>query len=254
MVEVNFPNIKDVKIDLRADIMNKAARGTFSEHLAAELFEKIFYYRLKDQYGAKIYKLSEFIEDIYQKNPRHITEEQKESVFESLTAFFVINSSDAFVENIFEEKQNDTADILFCDKNFYNIIDVKTRNISKTAQAPNIISALKLAKMCALMLDNNEFDTIEIDYIGIDWQEEGNRLKCIDVHHCSLFKANPEELYINWAAGMQIQFHVSDLNQDWQGTRKEWAVEYLRAFVKSAEARCDKMREDYIEPFLKYIQ
>lgn len=53
------------------------------------------------------------------------------------------------IENLFEEKQNDTADILLVKDQFYELLDVKTRNISKSAQAPNIISAYKLAQTCA---------------------------------------------------------------------------------------------------------
>ncbi len=37
---------------------------------------------------------------------------------------------------------------------FFDIIDIKTRNISKKAQAPNIISSYKLAQVCAKMIDN----------------------------------------------------------------------------------------------------
>ena len=58
-----------------------------------------------------------------------------------------------------------------------------------------------------------EFDNIDIDYIEIDWSEENNKLKCVNAHHGNLFMANPQHLYINWAAAMQIQFHVSDLDQ-----------------------------------------
>jgi len=53
---------------------------------------------------------------------------------------------------LFDEKQNDTADILVVKDDFYEIIDIKTRNISKSAQPPNIISAFKLAQVCAKML------------------------------------------------------------------------------------------------------
>lgn len=71
-------------------------------------------------------------------------------------------------ENIFEEKQNDTADILYHENGYYDIIDVKTRNTSKNSMPPNIISAYKLAKMCALMIDNEEYENINIDYVEID--------------------------------------------------------------------------------------
>ena len=142
---------------------------------------------------------------------------------------------------------------MYYEGGFYDIIDVKTRNVSKSAQAPNIISAYKLAKMCALMIDNEEYENVNIDYVEIDWIEQGGNLKCIDAHHGELFKANPKELYINWAAAMQLQFHVSELDQTWKATMEEWARYYLKIFVTSAEARCQKMRDMYVTPFLKYI-
>ena len=118
---------------------------------------------------------------------------------------------------------------------------------------PNIISSYKLAKMCALMIDNEDFDNFSLDYVEINWLEDGDCLRCTEAFHASLFKANPEELYINWAAGMQIQFHVCELDQTWTGSREEWARKYLKTFVASAEHRCQWMRSTYITPFLKYI-
>lgn len=238
---------------------NKATSGTLSGHAAGEPFEKCVYHMLKDKYPDCVFKQYEYLNDIYLRNPKHITVEQKYALMESPTALFLLSRGDRATrewspENIFEEKQNDTADILYYENGFYDIIDLKTRNKGKAAMAPNIISAYKLAKMCALMIDNEEYNNIDIDYIEIDWVENGGNLLAIDAHHGDLFRANPETLYINWAAAMQIQFHVCELDQSWAGTREEWARHYLRTFVHSAEARCQKMRDTYIIPFLQYIQ
>lgn len=238
---------------------NKASAGTLSGHAAGEPFEKSVYHQLKAQYPSFIYKQYEFLNDIFLRNPRHITVEQRYALLDSPTALFLLSRGDKATRewspsNIFEEKQNDTADILYYKDGVYDIIDVKTRNVSKAAQAPNIISAYKLAKTCAYMIDNEEYDNIGIDYVEVDWVEEHDVLRCIDAHHGDLFKAQPETLYINWAAAMQLQFHVRDLDQSWNGTREEWARHYLKVFVHSAEARCEKMREEYVIPFLKYIQ
>lgn len=53
---------------------------------------------------------------------------------------------------------------------------------------------------------------------------------------------------------MQIQFHVSELDQSFKGNLKEWAKEYLKMFVKSAEQRIDIMHQKYVAPFKKYIE
>lgn len=237
---------------------NKASSGTLSGHAAGEPFEKSVYHMLKGMYPDHIFKQYEYLNDIYLRHPKHITVEQRHALFDSPTALFLLSRSDKATwawspDHIFEEKQNDTADILYYEDGFYNLIDVKTRNKSKSAMPPNIISGYKVARMCALMIDNEEFDNIGIDYVEIDWLEKGESLEAIGAHHGDLFKANPDTLYINWTAGIQVQFHVCDLDQTWKEPREEWARHYLKAFVHSAEVRCQKMRDEYITPFLKYI-
>lgn len=258
MKKIDFPSVVSFMKDQEVERPNKASAGTLSGHAAGEPFEKSVYNKFKEMYPTSIYKQYEYLNDIYLRHPKHITVEQRYALLESPTALFLLSRGNKATkewspENVFEEKQNDTADILYYEDGFYNIIDVKTRNKSKTAMPPNIISAYKLAKMCALMIDNEEYENINIDYIEIDWIEKGELLACIDAHHGVLFKSSPEKLYINWAAGMQIQFHVCDLDQSWKGTREEWARTYLKIFVTSAEQRCQRMREMYVTPFLKYI-
>ncbi|MDO5357205.1 MAG: HincII family type II restriction endonuclease, partial [Conchiformibius sp.] len=155
--------------------------------------------------------------------------------------------------NLFEEKQNDTADIVQIDNGVYELLDVKTRNISKKAQAPNIISAYKLAQVCAKMLDNEEFDVFSINYLEVDWRLQNNQLICQDLHYSELFKANPASLYINWAAAMQIQFHVCDLDQNFTLSRKDWTKQYLYHFVNQAKRRANDMIDKFVKPFEVYL-
>lgn len=258
MSKIDFDQLVSEMKNQTVERPNKADAGTLSGHAAGEPFEKRVYHYLKAEYPDKIFKQYEYLNDIYLRHPKHITLEQRYALFNSPTALFLISRGDKATRewsptNIFEEKQNDTADILYYEDGIYDIIDVKTRNKSKDAMPPNIISAYKLARMCALMIDNEEYDNIDIDYVEIDWIEDNGQLKSVGAHHRNLFKANPETLYINWAAGMQIQFHVCDLDQSWTLSREQWTRQYLKCFVKSAEQRCERMREDYITPFLKYI-
>jgi type II restriction enzyme len=102
------------------------------------------------------------------------------------------------------------------------------------------------------MLDNEEFDNFTINYFEIDWLLENDKLVCKNTHFACLFKANPENLYINWAAAMQIQFHVSDLDQSFDTTRKNWAKSYLKHFVTQAKKRADDMIKKFVKPFEKY--
>jgi type II restriction enzyme len=61
-------------------------------------------------------------------------------------------------------------------------------------------------------------------------------------------------LYINWAAAMQIQFHVSDLDQSFSGTMQKWAREYLKHFVTQAKKRANDMINKFVKPFEKYLK
>lgn len=257
MGKVNYNAVITAMKNTEVERPNKSTSGTLSGHAAGEPFEKSVYKHLKQMYPGKIFKQFEYLNELYLKNPKIISTEDRYKLLDSPTILFLLSRGDKATkewspENIFEEKQDDTADILFYDNGYYDLIDVKTRNQNKNAQPPNIISAYKLAKTCAIMIDNQDFKNFDINYIEIDWQEENDTLKCTSVHHGNLFKANPETLYINWAAAMQIQFHVSDLDQSWNESREKWSKVYIKSFVESAKHRCKIMEEKYITPFLKY--
>lgn len=252
--------------DLRKDLVgqsvdrpNKASQGTLSGHAAGEPFEKLVYHYMKAIDPEHTFKQHEFLNDLYLRNPQHISQEQKRELFASPVAFFLLSRGDKATQgwspsSVFEEKQNDTADILHYSDGVFHLIDVKTRNMHKKSQAPNIISAYKLAQTCALILDNQEYDNLRISYIGIDWITAEEKLYCQNVHSVELFKVPPQSLYINWAAAMQIQFHISELEQSFSGSLEEWARMYLRVFVASARARVQNMVDKFITPYLKYIE
>lgn len=259
MKKVNYEEVVSEMIGTSVERPNRLNAGTLSGHAAGEPFEKSVYQLLKKKYPTAIFKQYEYLNDLYLKHPKVISAKDRYALLDSPTVIFLLSRGDKATrewtpQNVFEEKQNDTADILFYADGYYDLIDVKTRNINKNAQPPNIISAYKLAKACANMIDNEEFCNLGIDYIEIDWIEKGDKLICNNAYYADLFKANPHALYINWAAAMQIQFHVEDLDQTWNGTRKEWAIEYIKVFVESARHRVKKMEETYIIPFLKYIR
>ena len=103
------------------------------------------------------------------------------------------------------------------------------------------------------MIDNKDAETLTINYFGVDWRLEGDKLICTEAHHANLFKCNPENLYINWAAAMQIQFHVSELDQDFSADIYEWSQRYLKHFVQQAKRRAETMIVKFVQPFEKYI-
>lgn len=254
-MKVNYTNL--IK-ELKGTSVPKPLSGRLSGHAAGEPFDKHVNELLLKKYPNKVFRQYEYLNFLFTKNPGAVGVEARNNLFNSPTLMFLLsrgkNATDKWsISNPFEEKQNDTADILVVDNGFYEIIDIKTRNISKSSQPPNIISAYKLAQTCAKMIDNKEFDTFGINYVEIDWILEDNKLVCKDAHHKNIFSTNPAELYINWAAAMQIQFHVSNLNQDFKGSREEWARVYLKHFVEQAKKRAKDMIEKFVIPFEKYI-
>ena len=245
--------------ELKGTSVPKPISGTLSGHAAGEPFDKHVNELLKREYPNKVFRQYEYLNYLFTKNTDIKGVEARYTLFNSPTLMFLLsrgkNATDKWsIDNPFEEKQNDTADILIVDNGFYDIIDIKTRNISKAAQPPNIISAYKLAQTCAKMIDNSEFNTFDINYIEIDWMLENKKLVCKDAHYKKLFNTIPSELYINWSAAMQIQFHIIDLNQDFKGSREEWARAYLKHFVKQAKKRAKDMTEKFVKPFEKYIK
>jgi hypothetical protein len=243
---------------IKGSSVAKPISGTTSGHAAGEPFDKHVFAEIKKQLPGCTFRQYEYLNDLFLRNPKTISNEARRSLFDSPNVLYLLSrGSDATKkwssDNQFEEKQDDTADILVCKDGFYELIDVKTRNLSKLAQAPNIISALKLANLCSIMLDNQDFDNISINYFEVDWKLEENFLVCKDAHFANLFKTTPGGLYINWAAAMQIQFHVCDLDQQYKGTIEEWAKSYLKHFVKQVYKRSAYMIDKYAKPFEKYI-
>jgi type II restriction enzyme len=244
-------NVKDTSIP-------KPVSGTLSGHAAGEPFDKHVCSEIKKQFPKNTFRQYEYLNDLYTQNAEVIGYEAREKLFKSPSVHFLLARGKEVTnkwssENPFDEKQNDTADILVVKDDFYEIIDIKTRNLSKSAQSPNIISAYKLAQVCAKMIDNKEFDNFTINYFEIDWALEDDKLVCKDAYFASLFKANPSDLYINWAAAMQIQFHVCDLDQGFEGNMEDWAKAYLKHFVAQAKKRATDMITKFVKPFEKYI-
>lgn len=158
------------------------------------------------------------------------------------------------LENLFEEKQNDTAEsIVFSDatKNFssplVSLVDVKSQNAVKKAQPPNIISANKLIEAAKLVLPNGNPVDFEILYVGVKFKAEERDGKAVlvatDWTVVDLFKIDPAKIYINWSAAFQIQFHPFGVDQSYDGTPNEWLKHFVRVYVTSLEKRVEKQQK-----------
>lgn len=251
-------DLKFLEEELKGKTVDKPLSGTLSGHSAGEPFDKAVEDLLKGKTTdtIKVYRQYEYLNNLYINNPDKISVEDRQSLISEKTLQYLLNRGVETTKNwkkekLFEEKQNDTADILLIDNNYTKILDVKTRNLSKDAQPPNIISALKLAEMCKLAIENNEFDKFDIKYIGIDWELEGDKLVCKNAYVKDLFKTTPNKknLYINWAAALQIQFHVEKLEQDYDKGFKSWCFDYLEHFLSGADNRIKYMQSKWINKY-----
>ncbi len=162
-------------------------------------------------------------------------------------------------ENQFDEKQNDTADIIVLPTQSLDLhvgpvhlVDAKTYQEERQGQPPNIISALKLAHMCKDMIDSDNFGSHDISYLSVAWVLDGEELRVTDSTSVALFREDPENLYINWAAAHQIQFHPHRCQQSFGGSTEDWCRGFLGSFVASARNRIESMRTDFVKEFEEY--
>jgi len=251
-------NISFLEKEMLGTSVPKPLSGTLSGHAAGEPFDKHVYCLIKDKFDKITYRQYEFLNNLYLKNPSKITTEERHNLISSPVLRFLLNRGKGVTknwtnDNQFIEKQNDTADILVIKDNFFNIIDVKTQNLDLDGQPPNIISAYKLARVCEMMIKNNSFDDFEIVYIGVGWVLKKEALRCKEICIKELFKTSPDNLYVNWAAAMQIQFHVKRLDQRYDKSIKFWCRDYLKSFIKQAKNRSDTMTKKFVSPFKKFI-
>ncbi len=228
--------------------------GQLSGHNSGEQFTNRVLSFLKSKNEGKIFKQFEYMNMLMEKEL--IDEDKINDFVESSFGSFLVSKPTLdrwTIDNPFYERQNDTADILYILKEKRTVLDVKTKNLTSGGQPPNIISSYKVAKMCKNLINKKDFN-FDINYIGIDWILENEHLIIKNVDVIDFFKITPSALYINWAAALQIQFHLSNIDQSFEGDKNEWAIEFLSVFVKSAENRIKVQQEKFINPFLDLIK
>jgi len=162
--------------------------------------------------------------------------------------------------NPFEEKQDETADVVVLPSESLDLhtgpihlVDAKTYQEERRGRPPNIISALKLAHMCKDMIDSDNFGSHDISYLSVAWVLENGRMRITDSTAVALFQEEPGDLYINWSAGLQVQFHPQQCPQAFAGSAEDWCRAYLPNFVDSVKNRIVTMRSDYVRVFEPYV-
>lgn len=224
-------------------------KGSLAGHAAALPLEDLVHSKLEEAFPKLAFRQFEFLNTV-------LATVSEEDLATRITAFgppslqSLLCRGKAQMRNwsprsLFDVKQNDTAETIICESMPFNsetdsliLADVKSHNVTKNGQPPNIMSAGKLAEALALALEEGEirFDFV---YLGISWEILGDKLLVTDTRVISLFKMPPTP-YINWAAAEQLQFHIQDAPQDFTESKEEWAKKYLRHFSDSLENRIAK--------------
>lgn len=223
--------------------------GTLAGHAAGLPFERLVHQKLMDLFPNRVFRHYEFLNRVLARSADEALPERLLALgppsLQNLLRRGKSQMKGWSLQNLFEEKQNDTAESIIQEgdaydstKNHLILLDVKTYNKAKAGQPPNIISAGKVAETMLLALSEGavRFDII---YVGVSWVEVHGNLRASSVHPISLFKMNPK-VYINWAAAEQIQFHPHSALQNYEGSREEWGVEFLQHFTESLEKRIEK--------------
>ena len=249
MIDLSFLEAKLVG----ATVPRPNVRGTLSGHAAGEPFSELVLDVLTHMHGGAIKKQHDFLNELMHRNPAlHGDERIDHFPLRSLgeLMWHGRRGKKWKPDTLFDERQNDFADILdLSEQGCIHIIDVKTRNAAKTGQPPNIMSALRLAKLCKGRLDWHEGNRIKITYVGIDWEDRGDRLECVGCHITEMMKIPPHELYINFTAALQIQFHLDQVDQSFQYSTQEWCEKYLRHYTTSYDNRTIRFEQENVDPF-----
>jgi type II restriction enzyme len=241
--------IESVLADLAGKQVERP-RGTLSGHAAGQPFEVLVHDRLRGAWPETCRRHFEMLNEILLANPLSTSPAQRLALFGPASVAGLVARGARPMglwtpSNLFEEKQNDTAEsiilnrpIFHLDNNPVTLVDVKSHNNAKKGQPPNIMSAGKLAKACKQGLQEGSIE-FDIVYVSVKFDPATSTLDCTEVRTVSIFKvASP--LYINWAAAEQVQFVPHKVDQDYQDSKEHWARAFLQTFCDSLERKIGK--------------
>lgn len=156
-------------------------------------------------------------------------------------------------EKIVPGRQSDTADIvLFSDSALFDgssvfLIDVKSHDLGKNSQPPNIMSARKLAKVAEICLSKNIDPNFSLYYIDLGYRKKDAGVVVEDVRMVDMMKIPPldyngkgKPLYINWSAAIQVQFRPSEVSQDFELSQKDWLAIFMKNYTSQKRDRIYK--------------
>ena len=233
--------------------------GTLSGHAAGLPFEKLVHQEVLNSFPKRTYRHFELLNVVFESNPESKSAVERNALLGPPSLQFLlkrgVDATECWtVSSPFEEKQNDTAETVILPLQGWKVeplnnepvvlLDVKTQNSEMNAQPPNIISARKMMQACRLVLEHSTECPFNFVYVGVKWREVGSTLICTEVNVSSLLRVPPPELYINWAAALQIQFHPATVSQDFEGSPMDWCADFLETYALQLERR---LKRDNLE-------
>ena len=156
-------------------------------------------------------------------------------------------------EELVPGKQSDTADIvLFSDSALFDgssvfLIDVKSHDLGKSDQPPNVMSARKLVNLAKICLSENIDPNFSIYYVDLGYRRKDAGVVVDDVRMVDMMKIPPldhdgkgKPMYINWSASLQVQFRPSAVSQDFELSQKDWLAVFMKNYTSQKRDRIYK--------------
>ena len=156
-------------------------------------------------------------------------------------------------EELVPGRQSDTADmVLFSDSSLFQgasvfLIDVKSHDLGKNSQPPNIMSARKLANLAEICLSKNIDPNFSLYYLDLGYRKKDAGVVVEDVRMVDMMKIPPldyngkgKPMYINWAAALQVQFRPSEVSQDFELSQKDWLAVFMKNYTSQKRDRIYK--------------
>lgn len=237
-----------------------------SGHAIGTPVEDMVANHLKEAYGDQGHLPHEMLNHILLANPEANTAEARRALLGNPARGRLLGRSDptmaaVSVDNPIVASQNATADVCilngpmdrFADCHLV-MIDVKSRKPGQRSGSGNMISSEKLGEAMHAMrthhVNKTNFDLMYAHLSLEDDPDDPTKFRVASVRAVDLFRIPPERLYINWVAGRQIQVDLTTIEQDYRGTRQEWAQAFLmhrltsyETFLSSAVERRDMYRQ-----------
>lgn len=244
--------------------------GTLSGHAAGLPFEVLLHRELLNRFRGRAYRHFELLNEVFLNNPECRSADDRRGLLGPESLQQLLSRGDGpnkswGANRQFVEKQNDTAETVILPRKgsrvetwrgtCVTLIDVKTKNRNKNSQPPNIISARKLVKACQIAIDHGHRNPFDLVYVGIGWNERNRRLVCSDTTVVSLFRSDPDNLYINWVAASQIQFHPSELDQSFSLSKLTWCERFVESYLRQLNSHIASLKTEarQLSGFLKSV-